>query len=104
MMPHETIYGMADVPHNFHRLREVLLERVRRAAAKFDGAAFDRNRARIAQAYVRMFDAIGVNVSANVHTVAAGCSSNRQRTASLGAVNKRPKAQHGRGRKNSARP
>ena len=75
MMPHETIDDMADVPRNFHRIREVLLERVRRAAAKFDGAAFDRNRARIAQAYVRMFDAIGVNVSANVHAVAAGCSS-----------------------------
>ena len=44
------------------------------AAAKFDGNSFDRNRARIAQAYVRMFDSMGVNVSANVRELSAGCS------------------------------
>lgn len=74
MLPHETIFDMYDVPQNFHRIKEVLLEHVRGAAAKFHGTRFDRNRARIAQAYVRMFDSIGVNVSANVHAVSAGCS------------------------------
>ena len=74
MLPHETIFDMYDVPQNFHRIKEVLLEHVRGAAAKFDGNAFDRNRARIAQAYVRMFDGIGVNVSATVRKVSAGCS------------------------------
>jgi hypothetical protein len=74
MLPHETIFDMYDVPQNFHRIKEVLLEHVRGAAAKFDGDAFDRNRARIAQAYVRMFDGIGVNVSTQVRELAAGCS------------------------------
>ena len=81
MLPHETIFDMYDVPQNFHRIKEVLLEHVRGAAAKFDGNAFDRNRARIAQAYVRMFDGIGVNVSATVREVSAGCSS-KNRTVS----------------------
>ena len=74
MLPHETIFDMHDVPQNFHRIKELLLKHVRGAAAKFDGNSFDRNRARIAQAYVRMFDSMGVNVSANVRELSAGCS------------------------------
>ena len=97
MLPHETIFDI-DVPQNFHRVKQVLLEHVRGAAAKFHGDEFDRNRARIARAYVRMFDSIGVNVSANVHELSTGCSRKNLTAVSVSMnAAKLIKAHHGHG-------
>ena len=66
MMPHKAIYDLS--PAHFD-----LMGLVSDVAAEFDGKAFDRNRARVAQEYMLLFDSIDVKVSASVRDIAAGC-------------------------------